>query len=69
MLQVVVFVVLELTLILSYFPQQYQTCCNVSDKKYNRNSSGQLTQTCPTLAIKTATVLELVRRVEEGEVE
>ena len=30
---------------------------------YNRNSSGQLTQTCPALAIKTATILELVSRV------
>ena len=35
--------------------------CSVSDKKYNRNSSGQLTQTCPALAIKTATILELGR--------
>ena len=34
-------------------------CSNVSDKKYNRNSSGQLTQTCPALAIKTATVIEV----------
>ena len=35
--------------------------CLVSDKKYNRNSSGQLTQTYPTLAIKTATILEVGR--------
>ena len=28
---------------------------------YNGNSSGQLTQTCPALAIKTATILELGR--------
>ena len=27
---------------------------------YNGNSSGQLTQTCPALAIKTAIILELV---------
>ena len=31
---------------------------------YNGNSSGQLTQTCPALAVKTATILELVSRVE-----
>ena len=36
-----------------------------SDKIYNRNSSGQLTQTCPALAIKTATILELVSREEQ----
>ena len=30
-----------------------------SDTKYNRNSSGQLTQTCTALAIETATILEL----------
>ena len=35
---------------------------SVRDKIYNRNSSGQLTQTCPALAIKTATILELVIR-------
>ena len=29
---------------------------NISDKIYNRNSPGQLTQTCPALAIKTATI-------------
>ena len=35
-------------------------CCNVGDKIYNRNSSGQqLTQTCTALAVKTATILEL----------
>ena len=27
-----------------------------------QNSSGQLTQTCPALAIKTTTILELVSR-------
>ena len=42
-----------------------QTCCNVSDKEYNRNSFGQLTQTRPALAIKTATILELVSREEK----
>ena len=45
-----------------------QTCCNASDKKYNRNSSGQLTQTRPAFAIKTATILELGFR-DVGEVE
>ena len=32
---------------------------------YNENSSGHLAQTCPALAIKTATILELVNREEQ----
>ena len=36
-----------------------ETCCNVSDKVYNRNFSGQLTQTRPALATKTAPMFEL----------
>ena len=71
-LQVVVFVVLELTLVLWCLSvatvrrriYSLKTCCNVhfSDKIFNRNSSGHLTQTCPALAIKTATILKLVSR-------
>ena len=74
-LKVLVFVVLELTLVLWYlsvatvrrliYSLTIATgCCNVSDKIYNRNSTGQLTQTRPTLAIKTATLFELVSREE-----
>ena len=72
-LQVVVFVVLELTFVLWYLSVAAvrrliysltiaTACCNVGDKIYNRNSSGQqrqLTQTCTVLAVKTATILEL----------
>ena len=36
---------------------------------YNGNSSGELTQTCPALAIKTATILEQVAEVEKSRVE
>ena len=39
-----------------------QSTTGVNDKIYNRNSSCQLSQTCPDLAIKTATMLELVSR-------
>ena len=38
-------------------------------KVYNRNSSGQLTQTCPALAIKTATIPELVEEEKSRKVE
>ena len=75
-LQVDVFVVLELTLVLWYLSVAavrrlvcsltIETCCNVRDKIYNRKSSGQLTQTCPPSAIKTATILELASRVKVG---
>ena len=64
-LQVVVFVVLELTLVLWYLSvaavRKLIYSLNVRDKIYNRNSSGQLTQTCPALAIKTATIFEVNR--------
>ena len=74
----VVFVVLELTFFIWYLSVVAvrwlvysltiaNLCCSVSDKKYNRNSSGQLTQTRPALAIKTATILE--QRVNRGEQE
>ena len=73
-LQVVVFVVLELTFVLWYrllYSVRKTKRLRRSDKIYNRNSSGPLTQTCPALAIKTATILELVGEVEKirGEVE
>ena len=34
--------------------------------RYTINSSGQLTQTCPALAIKTATILELKQSREKS---
>ena len=66
--------VLELTFVLWYrlvYSVRKTKRLRRSDKIYNRNSSGPLTQTCPALAIKTATILELVGEVEKirGEVE
>ena len=62
--------VLELTLVLWYLSvaavRKLIYSLNVRDKIYNRNSSGQLTQTCPALPIETATILELVSRVKVG---
>ena len=76
LLQVVVFVVLELTFVLWYlsvaavrrliYSLTIANLLQCYDKVYNRNSSGQLTQTCPALAIKTATILELARKVEKS---
>ena len=48
----------------SLFPDNSKPVAMLAIRLYNGNSSGQLTQTCPALAIKTATILELVSRVE-----